>query len=168
MGRKKLVGRLGDMATEIFRELDNDPDLYGEIRFDSVYRPYLQRGGEKWEPVNLSQGHQTIFAYSILGALMRLSGFSLPAVIDTPMMKLDRVHKNNVVGKLYPRLSHQVILFSSEEEIDETYYPRLLPYINTSYVIKQNSIDTSRGKSKSSYVEKGYFDFAELLERPRE
>ena len=163
IGRQRLLGRLGEKATEIFRSIDNDPDLYGEVFFDHSYQPLLRRGGRDWDPTNLSQGHQTVFAYSILGALMQLSGHSLPAIIDTPMMKLDSFHKANVVAHLYPTLSHQVILFSSEEEIDDTYYPKLRPYVARNYVIRQQSISMSQMTTKSSYLEEGYFDFGKVL-----
>ena len=159
LGRQRLLGRLGEKATEIFRSIDNDPNLYGEVSFDRAYQPLLRRGGRDWDPMNLSQGHQTVFAYSILGALMQLSGHSLPAIIDTPMMKLDSIHKSNVVAHLYPTLSHQVILFSSEEEVDDVYYPKLRPYVARDYVIKQRSTSVGQLATKSSYLEEGYFDF---------
>ena len=162
LGRQRLLGRLGEKATEIFRSIDNDPDLYGEVFFDRAYQPLLRRGGRDWDPTNLSQGHQTVFAYSILGALMQLSGHSLPAIIDTPMMKLDSIHKTNVVAYLYPTLSHQVILFSSEEEVDDVYYPKLHPHVARTYVIKQQSISTGQLTTKSSYLEEGYFDFTKV------
>lgn len=157
LGRRQVITRLGQVATEIFRKLDNDPKLYGEIRFDRQFHPHLLRGGEQWQATNLSQGHQTIFAYSILAALMRLSGSTLPAVIDTPMMKLDRRHKTNVVECLYPSLSHQLIIFSSEEEIDPVYYPMLKPYVTRSYVIRQRSYEGPKGPTKTSYLVPGYF-----------
>ena len=162
IGRRSLLGSLGEKATEIFRSIDNDPHLYGEVFFNNAYQPRLRRGGQDWDPTNLSQGHQTIFAYSILGALMQLSGHSLPAVIDTPMMKLDRVHKSNVVANLYPSLSHQVILFSSDEEVDDVYYPQLRPFIARNYIIRQQNLTQGYTQSKSSYVEEGYFNFAEV------
>lgn len=162
IGRQRLVGRLGEVATEIFGRLDNDPLLYGEVRFDNNYHPYLMRGGRRWDPTNLSQGHQTVLAYSILAALMRLSGFSLPAVVDTPLMKLDKAHKSNVVEALYPSLSHQVVLFSSDEEIDADYYPALRPFVERSYVIRQRHAHLRDGVTKTSFVEPGYFDFEDM------
>lgn len=164
IGRQRLIGRLGEEATRFFHDLDNDPDLYGEIRFDSAYHPHLLRRGERWDPMNLSQGHQTVFAYAVLGALMKLSGSSLPAVIDTPMMKLDSTHKSNVVDSLYPCLSHQVILFSSEEELDAVYFPRLEPHVERTYLIQKRPTTAERGVSKSSFVEEGYFDFGRIAD----
>ena len=70
----------------------------------------------------LSAGEKQMFAISLLWALRDLSGKPLPVIIDTPLGRLDSDHREHLVHNYFPKVSHQVILFSTDTEIDERYY----------------------------------------------
>ena len=77
-------------------------------------------------------------AVSLLWGLIRASGRSLPIIIDTPLGRLDSKHRENLVERYFPNVSHQVLLLSTDEEIDETYYPKLKRHIGRSYTMEYN------------------------------
>ena len=73
----------------------------------------------------LSAGEKQIYAVAMLDALARTSGNHLPIIIDTPLGRLDSQHRNRLVNKYFPSASHQVILLSTDTEIDLHHYSDL-------------------------------------------
>ncbi|MCA4963577.1 DNA sulfur modification protein DndD [Pseudomonas sp. Y24-6] len=99
----------------------------------------------------LSAGEKQIFAISILEALARTSGRSLPVVIDTPLGRLDSIHRKKLVENYFPKTSHQVIILSTDTEIDYAFYEGLQGSISHSYHLVYNS------ETRSTQAEEGYF-----------
>jgi DNA sulfur modification protein DndD len=99
----------------------------------------------------LSAGEKQIFAISILEALARTSGRSLPVVIDTPLGRLDSVHRKKLVENYFPKTSHQVIILSTDTEIDYSFYEGLQGNISHSYHLVYNP------ETRSTQAEEGYF-----------
>jgi DNA sulfur modification protein DndD len=87
----------------------------------------------------------------LLWALAKTSGKPLPFIIDTPLARLDVEHRENLVSKFFPVASHQVLIFSTDAEIDEKYYPKIRQYVQKSYYMEYQS---DRGKTR---VSEGYF-----------
>ena len=96
-----------------------------------------------------------MFATSVLWALARTSGRSLPFIIDTPLARLDMDHRDNLVDEFFPVASHQTIILSTDSEITKPYYEKLKPFITRSY-----SMDYDYEKLCSKISDK-YFDFKE-------
>jgi len=86
-----------------------------------------------------------------LWSLARASGRSLPTVIDTPLGRLDGAHRRLLVKNYFPAVSHQVILLSTDKEIEGPYYESLRPYIARSYQIVHQE------DQRSSLFLPGYF-----------
>ena len=64
-------------------------------------------------------------AVAYLWALSLASGRNLPVVIDTPLSRMDSEHRAALVERYFPHASHQVILLSTDTEIDEAHYAQL-------------------------------------------
>jgi len=99
----------------------------------------------------LSAGERQIYAIAMLWALARTSGRPLPFIIDTPLGRLDTEHRKNIIERFLPHASHQVIVFSTDTEIDQLYFNELHPYISKAYHLEY---DVDNGLTK---VRKGYF-----------
>ena len=84
----------------------------------------------------LSMGEKQMFATAVLLALAKTSGKPLPFMIDTPLARLDVGHRDNLIEKFFPYASHQVVIFSTDSEIDEKYYPKMKPYLSRSYAME--------------------------------
>lgn len=99
----------------------------------------------------LSAGEKQIYAISILWALARVSGLPLPMIIDTPLARLDRDHRELLGQRYFPQASHQVIILSTDSEIDAEFLPLLGDSISRSYELAFDM------ESQSTQVRDGYF-----------
>ena len=66
---------------------------------------------------DLSAAEKQLFAISFIFSLANLSDRRLPFAIDTPLARLDRQHRQNLVTTFLPAASHQTILFSTDTEV---------------------------------------------------
>ena len=107
------------------------------------------------EKNELSEGEKQLFATSILWALAKTSGRSLPFIIDTPLARLDVEHRDNLVEEFFPSASHQTIILSTDSEITKPYYEKLEPFISHSYSMEYDE------QERCSKIHNKYFDFKE-------
>lgn len=110
---------------------------------------------EKGSVINrklLSAGEKQIYAIAILEALAKTSGRDLPVIIDTPLGRLDSQHRDKLINHYFPFASHQVVLLSTDTEVDERYFvDQLRDDISHAYEIVFNA------NTKSSTLKPGYF-----------
>lgn len=100
----------------------------------------------------LSAGERQLLAVAVLWALAKASGRKLPTVIDTPLGRLDSIHRKSFVQNYFPLAGDQVILLSTDEEIIGSYHRSLKKHISHQYLIEYND------KKQSSEIIKGYFE----------
>lgn len=101
---------------------------------------------------SLSAGEKQIYAIAILEALGKTSGRQLPVIIDTPLGRLDSQHRDKLIKYYFPIASEQVIILSTDTEIDKNYYENYLKdNISHCYQINFNN------KTNSSEINSGYF-----------
>ncbi|MBD3843299.1 MAG: DNA sulfur modification protein DndD, partial [Campylobacterales bacterium] len=74
-------------------------------------------------------GEKEVFAVSLLWGLASASQLDLPIIIDTPLSRLDSIHRDNIVNNYFPNAANQVIILSTDTEIDTNYYKSLEPYL---------------------------------------
>ena len=77
----------------------------------------------------LSKGERQIFILALYWAIIILSNQNIPFVIDTPYARIDANHRKEISEKFFPNISKQVIILSTDEEINEEYYGIIKPYI---------------------------------------
>jgi DNA sulfur modification protein DndD len=78
----------------------------------------------------LSAGERQLLAVATLWGLGRVAQRNLPNIIDTPLGRLDSVHRYSLVDDYFPHASQQVILLSTDKEIDAELMERLKPYVS--------------------------------------
>lgn len=100
---------------------------------------------------SLSAGEKQIYAISMLDALAKVSGRRLPVVIDTPLGRLDSHHRHKLVENYFPNAAEQVVILSTDTEIDEAFFQGMEEHIAHAYEICFD------GASRSSSVKEGYF-----------
>ena len=99
----------------------------------------------------LSKGERQIFILALYWAIIELSGQDMPFVIDTPYARIDANHRKEISEKFFPNISKQVIILSTDEEIDEEYYEILKPHIAREYLLVN---DESQNRTS---IEQHYF-----------
>lgn len=147
------VGELRDAVVRSFARLWRKGDLVRRIDFDPIdFRVTLFDRHDRPVPKQrLSAGEKQIYAISLLWALAQVSGRPLPVVIDTPLGRLDRDHRTHLVERYFPHASHQVVILSTDTEIDQAYFRDLAPAVSHMYHL---NYDAAEARCK---VEEGYF-----------
>lgn len=151
--REAKLKELESQFYSSFNNLARKDDRHLAIKIDSnsFEVDLVDESEQAIKKSELSAGEKQIFAISILEALARTSGRSLPVVIDTPLGRLDSLHRRKLLDNYFPKTSHQVVILSTDTEIDYAFYERLRPHISHSYHLVY-SPDT-----RSTQVEEGYF-----------
>ena len=151
--RKNKMDQLKEVFLSAIATILRKPNFITGIQIDpKTFQISLRReDGSDIDKTMLSNGEKQIYAISMLLALARVSGRPLPFIIDTPLARLDSSHRDNIVENFFPIASHQVIIFSTDTEIDKMYFEKLSPYISRVYHLKFDDVKFS------TVVEEGYF-----------
>jgi DNA sulfur modification protein DndD len=138
----RKIDRLSLYITEAFRYLLRKQTLVERIFIDpATFAITLHDAfGRALAKQRLSEGEKQIFAISVLWGLARAAARPLPAVIDTPMARLDAAHRQHLVERYFPHASHQVIIFSTDTEVDRHYYQLLQPAIARAYHLSYDEL----------------------------
>ena len=125
------VGHLSESVSWCFKELAHKESLCSSIKFDpNTLAPTLYDvSGDEIYGRLLSAGEKQILAVAILWGLGRASGRQLPVVIDTPLARLDNDHRNRMLTHYFPKAGHQVVLLSTDSEINSDGLEVLRPSI---------------------------------------
>ncbi len=129
----------------------DDMDLSVKIKPSNFDVQLISDKGIFFDKKRLSAGEKQIYALAMLEALGKASGRSLPFIIDTPLGRLDSLHRQKIVKEFFPKVNDQVIILSTDTEVDEAFFRDLEPSIAKSYELLYDS------KSGSSHVSPGYF-----------
>ncbi len=107
-------------ASETFLELTNRPEQYDGLSITDNYELRVLSGGSSRtiQEQKPSEGQKQIIAYSFIAGLSRYTTRDAPVVIDTPIGRLDREHKNNLLQH-YPKFSEQVMILYQPNELNE-------------------------------------------------
>ncbi len=131
--------RKGDRA----KRIEIDPTTFAVRLFDRHDRVVPKK--------ELSAGEKQMFAISILWALADVSGRPLPIVIDTPLGRLDADHRGHLVERYFPHASHQVVILSTDTEIDQEFFTDLQPAMSHAVRLSYDHEEVR------TIVENGYF-----------
>ena len=93
---------------------------------------------------DFSAGERQLYAMALLWALRQLSGRQLPLVIDTPLARMDEIHRSRLLARYFPSVSAQVILFSTDTGLDAGMLAQVEPHLARSY---QLNYDAHRGET---------------------
>jgi DNA sulfur modification protein DndD len=128
--RPRKREQLRSHLEEMYRSLARKEGVVHSVSFDESYRITLHDVRDSVIPVDtLSAGEREIFALSLLWSLARCYGKDIPIVIDTPLGRLDSKHRSNIVKNYLPKAGTQVIILSTDTEIDKDYFLALEPYV---------------------------------------
>ncbi len=147
------IKRLEKLILECFKSLHRKKNFIKSIKIDTTEFD-LKISDKKDTEVNtevLSAGERQLLAVAILWGLAKASNSAAPTIIDTPLGRLDSEHRLNLVEKYFPTASKQVILLSTDEEIDKKYHKFISPYLARSYKIEYDE------KLNGSKLTEGYF-----------
>ncbi len=151
--RESKILTLQERTFEMYRRLASKGDLIESVHIDpESYRVTIKNlSGQEVAKHNLSAGEKEVFAISLLWGLAQTSELELPVVIDTPLSRLDSKHRDRIVTDYFPNAALQVVVLSTDTEVDRQHFSKLAPHL-------QNSIRLQFDKTrKLTTIEEGYF-----------
>jgi len=130
--RENKIYLLQEKTFEMYRQLSSKSDLIKDLLIDpKTYEVALHdRHGSTIRKSSLSAGEKEIFAIALLWGLAQTSQLRLPIIIDTPLSRLDSSHRQHIVQYYFPNAGNQVVILSTDTEVDEAYYAQLEPYLS--------------------------------------
>lgn len=128
---------LSQMITKEFKNLLHKQNLISDVVVNpTTYSVSIKDVEGQVLPIErLSAGERQILAVALLTALISKHKGCFPVVVDTPLARLDRTHRNSLIHNFFGKVSHQVIVLSTDEEVDGIVYNSLFTYINQEYVL---------------------------------
>jgi DNA sulfur modification protein DndD len=130
--RKNKVHLLQERTFEMYRLLSSRSGLIKDIVIDdTTYEIRItDRNGHEIRKSGLSAGEKEVFAVALLWGLAQTSELKLPIIIDTPLSRLDSTHRDNIVNNYFPNAGEQVVILSTDTEIDKDYYRSLKAHLS--------------------------------------
>ena len=131
----RKIERLSELVTHSFQFLLRKQSLVAQVQIhpETFRIDLFDDKGISIPKARLSEGEKQIFAIALLWGLAQASPRQLPSIIDTPMARLDSEHRGFLVERYFPNASHQVIILSTDTEIEREYFEQLKPSLARSY-----------------------------------
>lgn len=154
--RQLLDHKLAQLRTEFVRQFNHlarKEDLIADVKIDpeSFAATLIDSQGREVPKAALSAGEKQVYAIAMLWALARTSGRPLPMIIDTPLARLDSEHRSNLIERYFPHASHQVVLLSTDTEVDDTLLAALGRSVSHTYRLDYDP------EGEHTIVSAGYF-----------
>lgn len=123
--------------TRCFNSLARKRDLITRVCInpETLDFRYFGRNGKEIDQSILSAGERQLVVISTLWALSLNSKERLPVIIDTPLARLDTVHRTSLIKTYFPNASRQVIILSTDSEVTGKCYELLKPNIANEYTL---------------------------------
>lgn len=152
--QKSKISNLAETMTRCYKKILGKKNLIDRIEMDSetLDYHYIDVNGNEVMKSSLSAGEKQLMVISMLWALAECSNKMLPVIIDTPLARLDSLHRKALIERYFPNASSQTIILSTDSEIDKNYYEIIKPYVSNEFTLVYDE------NEKRSYVRSGYFE----------
>ena len=150
--QKRKTNLLASTITECYLKLANKKNLIRKIEMDPETLDWkcLSEDESEIPRDSLSAGEKQLMVISILWALAICSKKKLPVIIDTPLSRMDSLHRTALITTYFPNAGEQTIILSTDSEIDEGYYRLMKDNIGDEFTLNYDEV------SKSTSIQKGY------------
>lgn len=152
IGYDEMEKKLGELFfQDLFKiyNVENKSELSSAIK-NSTQSSFLDLR-TKIDINGFSSGEKQIYILCLYWALIKSSNIEIPFIIDTPYARIDETHRNNITSEYLSSISNQVIILSTNTEIDEKAYREIKPRLNGEYLIEYDD------KNRKTIQSKGYF-----------
>lgn len=126
---------LSEMITAEFKQLLRKRNLISRVLVEpQTYSVSIEDvTGHTLPMERLSAGERQILAIAVLSALIRERKGRFPVVVDTPLARLDRQHREALIHNFFAKVSHQVLVLSTDEEVEGSVHTALEQHMTREY-----------------------------------
>jgi len=117
---EQMRRQISEGVGELWVDITERRHEFAGMEFDNNWQCWLVRRDNRkvtWEETNTSAGQRQVRMLAFYEALRRLAKLVPPLVVDTPLARLDKEVRANVLDNLYLR-GHQSIILSTNAEVD--------------------------------------------------
>ncbi len=143
--KRKIRKQVEKNTKANFQKLIRKKEAFKDVVIDDEYAVSVLHAYGYNVLNDLSAGEYLILGLSFMSALVSISGFQAPVIIDTPLGKLDAEHKDHITSMLPEFLAGtQLILLVTPTEYDEKVRKNLAKFLIPSnfYEIVENETCT--------------------------
>ncbi|AMD91371.1 DNA sulfur modification protein DndD [Desulfovibrio fairfieldensis] len=140
------VQELANSMTSVYKKLAHKKQVNKiEISDDGNTRIL----GNSGQPIlfDRSAGENQIFATALIAGLAQVSGVRAPMVVDTPLGRLDSLHREHILDFWAHDKSRQVILLSQDKEIDRALLRKIEPSVLKTYLLEHTDVGDGIGRT---------------------
>lgn len=141
---KRHADRIQAEVLEACRTLFHKADLVADVRIDpATYElTLIAPDGRTIQTGSLSAGERQLFAVALLWGLARAASRPLPVIIDTPLGRLDGLHRARFAEQYLPNAAHQVVVLATDTEVGEETLERIEASISHTLHLAQTAEGT--------------------------
>lgn len=152
--QRSKISNLADTMTKCYKKILGKQNLIDRIEMDAetLDYHYIDVNGNEVMKSGLSAGEKQLMVIAMLWALAECSNKMLPVIIDTPLARLDSLHRKALIERYFPNASSQTVILSTDSEIDSNYYNIIKPFVSNEFTLVYDE------NKKRSYVRTGYFE----------
>lgn len=86
-----------------------------------------------------SQGERQVYIMALYLALLKTSRKDIPFFIDTPFARIDSNHRKKIVEEFFGKLTNQIFILSTDEEIVGEYKTQIDEKISDTFILSINN-----------------------------
>jgi len=144
----RWVADIAKLMTEAYRDIAHKGTIHRvDIDPDCNVR-LLTKGGLDYRSVDSSAGEDQVFAFALISAIARATKIPFPIVIDTPLARLDHVHRLNILRHFTERGGEQIILLSQDTEVTGPYLEAVRSRVAKVFKIEHTQIADGLGLNR--------------------
>ncbi len=148
------VKQLATSMTKVYKQLAHK-DQVARIEIDNDGTTRILGKTNRELVFDRSAGENQIFATALIAGLAEVSGVKAPMVVDTPLGRLDSLHRQNIFKFWTGNTERQVILLSQDKEIDPDFYKSIKDNVSATYLL--SNVDVGDGIGRTTVVAGKYF-----------
>ena len=140
------VKQLSTSMTKVYKQLAHKTQV-SKIVIDDDGTTRILSANNKELSFDRSAGENQIFATALIAGLAEVSKKQAPLVVDTPLGRLDSLHRDNIFGFWTGDTSRQVILLSQDKEISLAEYKKMKSSVCKTYLLEHTDVGDGIGRT---------------------
>ncbi|KAA3663998.1 MAG: DNA sulfur modification protein DndD, partial [Chloroflexi bacterium] len=127
---RQRLQNLGDFLVQNFNAICQKEHLLAEAHIDveTFQVKLISANGRPLGIGDFSAGERQLYVMALLQALRQVSNRQLPLIVDTPMARLDDVHRKRLISTFLPQVSNQVVLLATDAEVEKGLLNQVAPH----------------------------------------
>lgn len=144
--KEKIRKSIEENTKKHFMEFLREEGVFRDVSIDKNYQVSVVNAQGFNALADLSAGQYLILGYAFVVALRTITGYNAPVIVDTPLGKLDTIHRNKITKQLPELLGNvQIVFLVTSSEYTEDVRENFAPYMMDSayYEIERDPEKTS-------------------------